>query len=421
MYLTPGKQLKRSLYLVMFSALLLTILLSYCSPKTKDYFILRDGLRNAQIVFENTGKGRVVFLGGSITHMKGWRDMVCDSLKKRFPNTEFDFIDAGIPSTGSTPGAFRLQRDVFSYGKVDLLFEEAAVNDDTNGRTDLEQIRGMEGIIRHARKINPAIDIIMMHFVDPGKMESYNKGEIPTVIQNHEIIADHYKIPSINLALEVTERINRGEFTWEKDFVNLHPAPFGHRLYASTINRLFDAAWSKTVSKTAHVKSYPLPKKYDAFSYESGYLLDIAKVTHKKGFYLDQNWQNRIGGKTRPGFVDVPMLIGEKPGDSFSVEFSGSAVGLFVAAGPDAGIIEFSIDDKTWEKLDLFTQWSHHLHIPWLYMLATELTYKPHILQVRLSAEKNSKSVGTTCRIVHIAVNGMNDIINSQSNGGFRK
>lgn len=35
--------------------------------------------------------------------------MIQEDLKQRFPETEFMFIDAGIPSTGSTPHAFRFE------------------------------------------------------------------------------------------------------------------------------------------------------------------------------------------------------------------------------------------------------------------------------------------------------------------------
>ena len=106
-----------------------------------DYFALRHGLANSKQIFESTGIGRVVFLGGSITFMSGWREMVCVELEHRFPETKFDFINAGIPSTGSTPGAYRLVRDAFKNGRVDLIFEEAAVNDFYNGRSEREQIR----------------------------------------------------------------------------------------------------------------------------------------------------------------------------------------------------------------------------------------------------------------------------------------
>ena len=57
--------------------------------------------------------------------------MIQEDLKQRFPDTEFTFIDAGIPSTGSTPHAFRFENDVLQKGVPDLLFVEAAVNDST--------------------------------------------------------------------------------------------------------------------------------------------------------------------------------------------------------------------------------------------------------------------------------------------------
>jgi len=371
-----------------------------------DYYELRNGLKNSRLVFEQTGKGRVVFLGGSITDMKGWKELVSEDLQRRFPKTRFDFINAGIPSTGSTPAAFRLTRDAFKNGPVDLLFEEAAVNDSYNGRSNKEQVRAMEGIVRHARELNPNIDIIIMHFVDPGKMEEYNRGGVPAVIRNHEKIAKHYRLPSINLALEVTERIRRGEFTWEGDFGNLHPSPFGHTIYSGTIARCFDAAWPDKITNE-RAAPHPLPNKVDEYCYDSGELLspDNAKVL--EGFKLNANWENTVGGETRPGFVDVPVLVGERPGDSFEVDFRGTAVGLFVAAGPDAGIIEYRIDDDAWTERDLYTKWSGGLHIPWLSILAAEL--KPevdHKLTVRISNEKNSKSNGHACRVVHIAANG---------------
>jgi len=125
-----------------------------------------------------------------------------------------------------------------------LLFEEAAVNDSSNAREPTEMLRGMEGILRRARLVNPRIDVVVMHFVDPSKLAEYNRGWQPVVIGQHERAARHYDVPTINLALEVTQRINAGEFTWNDDFKDLHPAPFGQELYFNTIKRLFDHAWS---------------------------------------------------------------------------------------------------------------------------------------------------------------------------------
>ncbi|MCK9641658.1 MAG: GDSL-type esterase/lipase family protein, partial [Prolixibacteraceae bacterium] len=138
--------------------------------ESRNYHTYRNKLHNAQIIFERDKRGRVAFLGGSITYNGGWRDSVCVYLQHRFPQTKFEFVAAGIPSMGSTPGAFRFERDVLGNGKVDLLFVEAAVNDRANGFSTETQVLGMEGIIRHARESNPAMEVVVMHFVDPGKM-----------------------------------------------------------------------------------------------------------------------------------------------------------------------------------------------------------------------------------------------------------
>ena len=382
----------------------LALLLAAAQDPTprQDYFELRGGLRHARQVFEETGRGRVAFLGGSITAGPGWRDQVCAYLTERFPETELEFVGAGIPSTGSTPGAFRVARDVFADGPVDLLFEEAAVNDSTNGRTDAEQLRGMEGIVRRARGLNPRVDVVLLHFVDPAKMKAYRAGEVPAVVRNHERVAAHYALPSLNLALEVTERIDRGEFTWVDDFKDLHPSPFGQDLYARSIERLLEAAWADERPPATR----ELPPPLDRFSYARGRLLPPTVATPGEGFALVERWTNTVGGGTRPGFVGVPMLVGETPGASFQLRFTGSAVGLFVAAGPDAGTIEHRVDGGPWRTRDLFTRWSAGLHLPWLYVLEAELDPDAdHLLEVRVSSERHPRSKGHACRVVHVAVN----------------
>jgi sialidase-1 len=136
-------------------------------------------------------------------------------------------------------------------------------------------------------------------------------------------------------------------------------------------------------------------------------LVSPSKAIETKGFSINPKWANTVGGGTRSGFVNVPLLEGQRPGDSFQFEFNGTAVGLFTAAGPDAGMIEFKIDHGEWTKQDLHTKWSGGLHIPWLFVLASELSPKEkHILHVRIAKDNNSKSKGHACRIVHLAVNG---------------
>lgn len=380
------------------------------TPFGYDYFELRGGLTNSYQQFTSKKQGRVAFLGGSITASNGWRDAVCESLKKRFPNTTFDFINAGIPSLGSTPGAFRFERDVLAHGAVDLLFEEAAVNDDTNGFSDTEQVRGMEGIVRHAFLSNPKMDVVLLHFADPGKLNDYRQGRTPAVIANHERVAQHYQLPSINLAREVTERIDAGEFTWEKDFKDLHPDPFGHALYANSIERLFATAWAFPPSTSA-AQDRVLPKPLDLASYFSGKLISpnaIATDNQTKmesGWKLEPAWKPTDKAGTRDGFVNVPALVCDQPGKILTTRFQGNGVGVFVTSGPDTGTLEYKIDDDQWRTCELYTVWSNQLHLPWAKMLASGLTDGPHQIQLRVSETSDQRSKGHTICIVHFLVN----------------
>ena len=129
--------------------------------------VIRSSFRNSLQRFESQQQqqqqqqqqpARVAFMGGSITEMDGYRPMVATWLQERFPATPFDFVAAGISSTCSTTGAFRLEADVlqstggsFDSGPgLDLFFVEFAVNDDQDAmHSHHECVKGMEGIIRH--------------------------------------------------------------------------------------------------------------------------------------------------------------------------------------------------------------------------------------------------------------------------------
>ena len=80
-------------------------------------FALRGSYANSLRRFEASGHSRVAFMGGSITEMDGYRPIVCSWLQEKFMDTTFDYVKAGISSTCSTTGAFRLEVDVLSEGR----------------------------------------------------------------------------------------------------------------------------------------------------------------------------------------------------------------------------------------------------------------------------------------------------------------
>ncbi len=372
---------------------------------SRAYHRAGSGLRNSRMKFEREKEGTVAFLGGSITQNGGWRDSVCIYLQQRFPETRFKFIPAGIASMGSTPGAFRLQRDVLSQGPVDLLFVEAAVNDATNKRSTKEQIRGMEGIIRHTLTVDATTDILVMHFVDPEKMETYNQGKTPEVIMNFDSVSGYYNIGSINLAKEVTQRINNGEFTWQDDFKDLHPSPFGQSVYFRSIKRFLENQYAEPPDENSLYTKHPIPEPLDPYCYDQGRIVPMEEAGATEGFEVIRNWSPPLEAGTRKGYAYVDMLVGDQAGDTFTFSFEGKAVGIMVAAGPDAGMIEFSIDGGKIQRINLFTSWSQMLYLPWFYTLAAELEPGLHTLWVRISEEKDANSVGHSCIIKSFYVN----------------
>ena len=368
------------------------------------HYNVRGSLQNSFRKFEKERRARVAFLGGSITEMDGWRNMIERQLQQRFPYTQFEWVEAGIGSTGTTPGSFRLQHDILSKGKVDLLFVEAAVNDDTNGFSALEQIRGMEGEVRHALESNPEMDIVMLHFIYDPFIPMIARRQMPDVILNHERVANHYLIPSINLCQEIGERMQNGEFTWD-EFGGTHPKPFGHKFYAAAIGHLFDEMW-KGVSPEGTIAAHDIPAKpLDAYSYYNGDFIALEKAHLNKGWKLVDNWHPDNKAGKRNGFVDVPMLEATRPGDQLTLDFRGKAIGIFCVSGPSAGILEYSVDGAPFKELDTFTEWSHNLYIPWVYMLETELKDTDHKLVLRISKKKNPASQGTECQIRNFVVN----------------
>lgn len=380
-----------------FVWLLLSIAIAVTTQAQEQFITWYGHLDNAWYHIQSDKKATVTFLGGSITNMEGWRGKVCDYLSVTYPGTAFRFINAGIPSLGSLPHSFRFKKDVLDKGTTDLLFVEAAVNDHVNSTNELTQRRAMEGIIRHALRANPQVNIVLMAFVDEDKMADYRAGKIPLEIQVHEDLAKKYHLPFINLAKEVTTRIDAHEFSWKEDFKDLHPSPFGQNIYFTTIKNLLDSAFSKPVPK--RLLSAKLPTPADRLNYENGAYGDIHKATALNGFSVVESWEPSDKVGTREGFVKVPMLVSDKAHASMEYAFTGRTIGISIVSGPDAGVISYSIDNGPVQTKDLHTQWSKSLYLPWYLILGDNLTPGKHVLKI----VTGEAAEGT--RILHFLVN----------------
>ena len=111
-----------------------------------------------------------------------------------------------------------------------------------------------------------------------------------------------------------------------------------------------------------------------------------------------------IEGAKRDRFTAIPILEATEPGAEATLEFSGTAIGAYVLAGPDAGIAEVSIDGGPFVPFDFLHAFSGGLHYPRTVMFAMDLKKSDaHTMTIRVSKETHSK--GHALRIMRFVAN----------------
>ncbi len=388
------------------TVLLSVLTVSVCYAQkldSKDYHALNGNTLKSSAVF-TTGKATVAFLGGSITFNDGWRVLTMQYLTESYPSTEFSFINAGMPSVGSVGAAFRAEKDIYAKGVPDVLFVDVAVNDRVNSVNEALQKRAVEGIVRKALDKNPNMDIIFLYLADPMKLEDYKCGKSPREVEIEQAVVDYYKLSSINIAKEVYDRIENSEFTWSEDIKDLHPSPFGQELYAASIKKALEALVATKPDEEA--KKFKMPKPLDKYSFSEGRLDDTKEAEMAPMFTYHPNYVLPDDGATkRDGFNNVAMLVGEKPGDVFMYKFKGTAIGLALASGPDAGMVECFINGGVPKIIDLYSKWSSDIHLPRYLILDSAMSKGVNYLSIRIMQPKNSRSTGNKCRVVSFLIN----------------
>jgi hypothetical protein len=141
----------------------------------------------------------------------------------------------------------------------------------------------------------------------------------------------------------------------------------------------------------------------DPLHYGSGRFVDLAAAGIESGWEIKTpDWAAIPGGK-RARFTSIPLICAEQAGATLTLRFTGTAVGAFVVAGPDAAILEAAVDDGEAQQIDLFHRFSKGLHYPRTVMFAADLEPGEHVLTLRVAAETKSK--GHAARIIRFVAN----------------
>lgn len=293
---------------------------------------------------------KIAYFGGSITAAPGWRIKSREWFSKQYPKCKIEEIHAAIGGTGSDLGAFRIQKDALNHNP-DLLFIEFAVND---GNAAPQRIwQGMEGIIRQTWIHSPKTDICFVYTFRTGYEKELALGLCPNAASTMEMLADHYGIPSINVALKITQLQQQGKLIYQSETPaekgairfssdGVHPLDEGHQIYADVIAEAFQKlAASRT--PIAHSIKTPFIKT----NWEHARMVSLAPSmlkgdwkALKKEETLAKNFQNRLG----------TIYEASSPGASIAFKFKGSTAKLYDLIGPDGGQVVITIDEKSSAK-----------------------------------------------------------------------
>jgi lysophospholipase L1-like esterase len=359
----------------------------------------RGGLPN---IFGKLQRGedlRIAYLGGSITDAQGWRPMTHQWFQETYPQVSVLAHNAAHSGTTSDLACFRLKRDCLSFAP-DLLFIEFGVND---GIATKERIyKGMEGIIRQARRANPKMDICIVYTLSESMVAGIQEGKFPHTYEAMEVIADHYNLPSVHMGLEVVQRVKEGLILFRGPYPTtkaekaelgdrvlfscdgVHPLKEGHALYRDAVARAMETMASMGVPGPA-----PLPDPFREDNFEDAQPSSLSRVS------LSGGWQ-KLDPATHPLAKrfqkKLPELYyADMPGASITVRFKGTSILLYDLVGPDCGQIIVTVDNKQLDTIPRFDAWTQDYRVHY-FIGATDLENTEHVARFEIHAEQPNKA-----------------------------
>lgn len=175
------------------------------------------------------------FIGGSITQgslsstpRTCYAYLVYNWWRKKFPQAEFLYVNAGVGGTTSQYGAARAEEDLL-YHNPDFVIVEFSVNDENNDHF----AETYEGLVRKIYRSGSEPALLLLHNV------RYDNGE--NAQEEHGKIGGAYELPSISMKEAVYGKVASGEVPIRSITPDdLHPNDAGHELVAETVIKFLE-------------------------------------------------------------------------------------------------------------------------------------------------------------------------------------
>jgi len=218
------------------------------------------------------------------------------------------------------------------------------------------------------------------------------EGKQYDAVTDHEKVANHYGIPSIDMGLEVAKLVEKGKilltadpkenaqttvFFSDKD--HYHPLKeSGHPVYAATVIRSL-----RKMSKNSKLKNHDLPVPLVSDNWQ------VCSMVFPGQAELQGDW-TKFPDNQKDQFGQVPGLYRGKPGAVMKFAFEGNELGLYDCIGPGTGKIEITVDDKKYE----FQRFDHNCR-NWRRhsIFMNKLNDGFHKVEIKVTGEKFDKSL----------------------------
>jgi len=124
-----------------------------------------------------------------------------------------------------------------------------------------------------------------------------------------------------------------------------------------------------------------------------------------KGVTIETPTWKDLKGATRGRFTEEALLCATAPGSELTLAFEGTAIGAYILEGPDAGIVETSVDGGPYRRTNLFHRFSKGLHYPRTVIFDADLDPGTHSLRLRVADSKHPDSTGHALRVLSFVAN----------------
>jgi hypothetical protein len=359
--------------------------------------VTRQGLPNASRIWRAKTQNGCVFYAGCTTQTpRGQvRNRVPPLVVRAFPGAKgvFPFISWGRAypdNCSSVIETFRAMSDgpsvspETSWPNVALTLID--LSDQDIGQTERQVRAALEGLVHRTRQRNPARDMLMLHQPEASFVAAYRAGRTPDVIRWYEEIAEHYGIPSVNLAKAAARKPEWKGAQEEWD-----------ALLRDELGAFF--SWCAAQPAQAQPVRHACPSPLTPTLWNRATL-----VNYERGDLDPAGW---LGWQWSPVDAIFHVAVCEKPGPVMTLYFTGTAAGLYGVTGPDSGDLEVAIDDGPWQRLAVFDpQARDNAYHLFHRMFADELPDTRHAVRIRVAEAVPSGSTGRVARIGWLTVNG---------------